>query len=168
MSARSARSARSPLEWGPHFWGTLHTAAFSSSEFPNEPQRVEMYNFLYAFASVIPCVTCASHFQNMLYTAIPSPHSPILNSRKSLCQWTIDVHNSVNQKLGKRVWKYGEVAQWYEGDEDEEEDQEDTNVNVGGQTAKMSIQLTIFLGTLITLVAGMAVGSCWVTRREKQ
>lgn len=92
--------------WGPHFWATLHIAALA-----NGPQFKE---FVDTFPGILPCPECSKEFYKIL-SVYPVTDDPF--------RWSVDAHNMVNKKLGKRTvtydeakrrWSQNETAlQWY-------------------------------------------------------
>ena len=85
-----------PYQWGPYIWGVIHAWALTYDP-ANHSQAAAYFN---ALPSLIPCPSCASHFTDIL-TA--NPVEPWLSDRASLVQWTVDVHNAVNERLGKPI-----------------------------------------------------------------
>jgi len=78
--------------WGPHFWATLHIAALA-----NGPQ---FKDFAETFPGILPCTECSQEFYKIL-SMYPVTDDPF--------RWSVDVHNAVNRKLGKRVVSYDEA-----------------------------------------------------------
>ena len=102
------------IHWGPSAWNYLHTCSFAYSEFPNDTNREEMYNFLIYFAKVIPCHRCRHDFVKYLNEQLPEKmKSDHFSSKHKLIHFLIDAHNYVNLKLGKRVYSYKEVYYMY-------------------------------------------------------
>lgn len=83
-----------PLSWGPREWNVFHNKALSySSQIEKENMR-RFYEI--EFPQRIPCGSCKSHYQQLVYQ-----FPPALDSQNSLFNWTVDIHNHVNQKIGK-------------------------------------------------------------------
>ena len=90
--------------WGPSAWLFLHTVAYAYPHNPTKDDKKSMKTFIESFRCILPCVICKKHFEENL-KKIPLR----LNSRAELFEWTIDLHNRVNEMLGKRPYSYEEV-----------------------------------------------------------
>lgn len=106
-----AFSASGPACWGPLQWMALHQFArgYPRSN-PSPAQRAAVQSYVTALSSVMPCPRCASHWQQIAPTVVDA-----LDDRKALLKWTIDVHNSVNARLGKPVLTYGQAVAAIQG-----------------------------------------------------
>lgn len=94
----------SPLMWGKEAWQFIHFVAMS---YPDAPTEIDKKNYLDFFSSlqyVLPCPTCAYNFKKKMEV-----HPPNLTNRKALFNWTVDVHNSVNEENGKDILTYEEA-----------------------------------------------------------
>lgn len=85
-----------PTKWGPHFWMTLHVACVGCQDYKIISEFVEGYK------SIIPCLSCRAHFASVL-TENPVPEAG------NFFEWSVDVHNIVNRRLGKREFSYEEA-----------------------------------------------------------
>jgi hypothetical protein len=81
--------------WGPLMWKELHEASIHKS-------LSGFMQFIGPFGNRIPCVECKKHFKKYLYD------HPIYQGVNTV-KWGIDFHNSVNERLGKRVLSYSEA-----------------------------------------------------------
>lgn len=92
-------------KWGPYAWYKFHKKAI---KYPMNPNIVDMENaekFYYSdFLKYIKCDSCIND-----YLMIISYYPIRLDSKYSLFNWTVDVHNIVNNKLGKRIINYSEA-----------------------------------------------------------
>jgi hypothetical protein len=95
--------------WGPTFWSYLHTVALGMPLEPNMTEQAHYNNVMKIFASTIPCPSCKSHLMQELEKAAPLP----LYSRHSFFQLTVDLHNAVNIRYGKRVFTFEEALAEY-------------------------------------------------------
>lgn len=91
--------------WGPKAWGTFHAITLAYSKCPTIDDKRRMYSFLYSFARVLPCSTCRNDFEKILRDTVQTVYSEPLQSQKSFQAWGIRVHNKVNAKLGKLLFK---------------------------------------------------------------
>jgi hypothetical protein len=101
----------SPEVWGPFFWHTIHIVALGYPKNPTYTDKKCAKNFSESLAYLIPCAICREHYKEHLGT---NPITTFLDSRTDLIKWTIEVHNSVNKKLGKAEWTLPEVLAYYE------------------------------------------------------
>jgi hypothetical protein len=80
--------------WGPILWKVLHDRAAEYAMAIDAETR-----WLKIFQSWIPCGECKSHFRRLV-----SEMPPDLSSRKNYAHWAVDVHNKVNESLGKPIF----------------------------------------------------------------
>ena len=99
-----------PEVWGPHFWFVLHTISFNYPTDPSDFQKTAYRQFFTDLKDVLPCEKCRRHYQTYLSSYPITPH---LDSRASLIKWVIQVHNFVNENLGKRIYTVAEVLNIY-------------------------------------------------------
>ena len=99
-----------PEIWGPFFWHTIHIAALGYSQTPNYSEKKAMKEFFESLQVLIPCPICRDHYKSHL---VKIPIGPSLDNRQDLFRWTVDLHNEVNQMLGKRQYNQAEVIQYY-------------------------------------------------------
>jgi FAD-linked sulfhydryl oxidase len=101
--------------WGPLGWTTLHTV---SALYPDNPTSAEIElakNWIQQFADCITCPSCQGHFKTML-ALYQSRNPAMVSSRREFCLFVIRAHNTVNRRLGKKIYTYDDVwtavAQW--------------------------------------------------------
>jgi uncharacterized protein YbaR (Trm112 family) len=96
--------------WGPSAWKFIHSVALN---YPLEPTIIDKQHYRLFFEylmHVLPCPKCKHNYEkefNLL------PIDSALENREALVYWTIDIHNSVNKRLGKREYTYEEVYEIY-------------------------------------------------------
>lgn len=101
-------------KWGPAGWTFLHAIAFTYPEKPTPMEREALYNFIVAFAAIIPCARCQHHFEEMIRADLSEgAHTDALSSKRSISELTVEWHNRVNQRLGKRIVPFHEVQSLY-------------------------------------------------------
>lgn len=88
----------SPAVWGPIFWATMHIVSLGYPSKPSEEDRIGAAAFYNSLATVIPCPICKTHYRTFLKK---TPVESVLNSRHELIHWVFDLHNDVNEQLGK-------------------------------------------------------------------
>ena len=101
-------------QWGPTAWAEFHTYALNYPIYPSEYDTNNAIHFYQrAFLRYVLCETCKSD-----YLAIIRTNLIRARSRDELFNWTVDIHNSVNAKIGKpimpyrkayQIWNYGET-----------------------------------------------------------
>lgn len=101
-----------PASWGPQLWSSLHYIALG---YPDHPSSLDKQNYKAFFESldnVLPCHKCAQHYKA---TVEAMPIAPFLDSAHRLFEWTVAVHNAVNQRLGKPQITVAEARGLYTG-----------------------------------------------------
>lgn len=100
----------SPIQWGATFHFLIHSIAFAlmmHAEFT--PENLQLWaDFLFALASYLPCWVCSNHFRAHL-----AEHPPLedIHSWNDVWQWTVDFHNAVNERTGKRIYSEKEARE---------------------------------------------------------
>jgi FAD-linked sulfhydryl oxidase len=85
-------------ELGRGSWTLLHTV---SAKYPNAASKNEqedMRKFLHGFAKFYPCDQCSVHM-----LAYMEQNPPDCRNRDTLQKWVCNLHNQVNNKLGKTL-----------------------------------------------------------------
>jgi FAD-linked sulfhydryl oxidase len=111
-------------ELGRGTWALLHTMAAYYPDKPSSQQKIYAELLFRGLAALYPCKICATHMQECVRDKPPETES-----RESLSLWVCDLHNKVNEVLGKDVypcklkdldtrWRTGSSACWDEGAED--------------------------------------------------
>ena len=90
--------ASPPSVGGPFFWHTMHLAALGYSATPTLPEKRAAKEFYESLQYMIPCPLCKTHYAEFLKQY---PITPSLDSRMDLFRWTVQIHNAVNESLGK-------------------------------------------------------------------
>lgn len=98
VPAASAPSTSPNLEWFKHYWYVFHMAALMAPPQPTQEDHERMRNFYIVFGQSIPCETeCQPDYFRIINTVYPFRYA----NDNDLFEWTVDVHNEVNRKLGK-------------------------------------------------------------------
>jgi len=94
---------RPNLEWFKHYWYVFHMAAIMAPAEPSDEDR-EYYRVFYnVFGHSIPCETeCQPDYFRIIHSVFPFRYG----NADELWMWSVDVHNEVNRKLGKRPVSY--------------------------------------------------------------
>jgi hypothetical protein len=84
--------------WGPHLWESLNII---TREYPHTPSSIEKQNyklFFQSFGDVIPCKECRMNYRKHLNKfSLDSA----LESRDTLAEFLVNIHNEVNEMKGK-------------------------------------------------------------------
>ncbi len=99
-----------PEIWGPHMWYIMHIISFNYPINPTEYHKRAYREFYTNIKDILPCEKCQRHYSQYLSTYPISPH---LDNRANLIKWVIQVHNFVNQSLGKRTYTVAQVLLLY-------------------------------------------------------
>jgi hypothetical protein len=99
-----------PAAWGPFFWHTIHIVALGYPSKPSYGDKKAAKEFYESLKFLIPCPICREHYAQHLHE---SPLTPHLDRREDLFRWTVDLHNRVNEKLGKRRFSEQEAIAYY-------------------------------------------------------
>jgi hypothetical protein len=87
-----------PTHWGPYFWGTIHITCLGAPDVFDDFDKQAYANFINTLPFVLPCGSCGKHFYETLQM---EPVEPVLTTKYALFEWSVKVHNIVNQRLGK-------------------------------------------------------------------
>lgn len=94
------------LEWFKHFWYVFHMAAIMAPPVPTNEDRDRMRVFYIVFGQSIPCKTeCQGDYFRIINNVFPFRYY----TGEDLWEWTVDVHNEVNKKLGKMPISYNKA-----------------------------------------------------------
>lgn len=94
--------------WGRFLWGFIHTITVIDYEDNVEATHNAIYS-LKMLHEHIPCPKCRqTYMQHVNYLSHVDVREPMV-----LFYWSVDLHNAVNRKLGKRERTYREaLLQW--------------------------------------------------------
>jgi hypothetical protein len=96
---RKKKNRMDKSQWGPALWRSLHTISMAYPDSPSEKDRKSYGRFFADLGDVIPCEECASNYREHL-KAIPVEQG--LENGNALFEWSVRLHNAVNEKIGKR------------------------------------------------------------------
>jgi hypothetical protein len=88
----------SPQQWGPKLWKALHYIAFGFPQQPDEQYKTAAQQLMSSLAYLLPCQKCRSHYSEYL-----KQNPPRIASRSDFMTYISELHNSVNERLGKEV-----------------------------------------------------------------
>jgi len=95
--------------WGPSLWKLLHTISYHAPDVLNNIQKNDYYYFYeHIVPNCIMCPKCKLHYRQNIYKY------PIkYQSKDSLIESIILIHNKLNKKLYKKKLSRNEVDQLY-------------------------------------------------------
>lgn len=91
----------SPLMWGRQGWHFIHYVALNYPNKPTQADKEKYLAFLNNLEYILPCPICGQHFRENMEN-----HPPNLNSKMEFFNWTVDMHNFVNARNGKKKISY--------------------------------------------------------------
>jgi hypothetical protein len=101
----------SPDKWGNHTWKMMHYITYSYPDNPAPDNKRQVYDFFVSLQNLLPCEKCRVnykiHLQEYPLTA------SILQDKRKLINWLIDIHNQVNRSLNKPVITYAQADKIY-------------------------------------------------------
>lgn len=101
----------SPTVFGPPTWAYLHISTAYLPENLNPVVAAQVRNTLYALPVMIPCETCSLHSGNYMTTNKERIES--LKTGSDFFSFTVDLHNFVNKRLGKKVVSVAEARKMW-------------------------------------------------------
>lgn len=93
--------------WGPAYWKVIHKICFSLPQGSlNGTEKKNILIFFSAIRFLVPCPECKSHLTKFL---TEQPLYKNYSTGKSVAEWACNLHNSVNQRLGKKIVSFQEA-----------------------------------------------------------
>jgi hypothetical protein len=89
-----------PSEWGPPIWNFLHSIGNYYPANPSEAQRAAAISLFKSMGRFLPCEECQQFYANFITSNPP----PVEKGGEALLDYVTDLHNAVNEKLGKSRW----------------------------------------------------------------
>ena len=87
----------SPDFWGPYFWKTIHLLIIGLPDKLTPDHSQAITDFFNSLIYLLPCKNCRIHY------AIYFEQYPVdISSKQALWQWSVNLHNSVNQRNNKK------------------------------------------------------------------
>ena len=83
--------------WGPNGWFFIDSICLSYPLYPTESDKQQYKNFFYSFPNILPCAKCRMHFNE--YINKNPLTDDILNSKETLIDWILNVHNKIRNKI---------------------------------------------------------------------
>jgi FAD-linked sulfhydryl oxidase len=100
---------------GRHTWTFLHTTAAYYPDQPSEQHKKNASALFNSLPSLYPCSFCADELGKEMQRVGP----PDVSSRSTLSNWLCNIHNEVNERLGKKQFDCSKVLnRWKDGWDD--------------------------------------------------
>ena len=100
-----------PDIWGPFMWYIIHFIALDYNSNPSDEDKKQYKQFFENLHFVLPCYTCGlkyiEHLQILPLT------DTVLQNNKELFNWTVKLHNIVNEQLHKKKWTIDKARKFY-------------------------------------------------------
>lgn len=99
-----------PTVFGPGTWEVTHVLALISEQ-SGQKRDYQFYSlFIYRMIHALPCAKCRRHAVRYL------DRNPV-PSTSGIFEWSVNFHNTVNQRLNKRLMPVAEARDLYENTE---------------------------------------------------
>ena len=96
--------------WGFEAWTFLHIITFNYSLNPNFQEKKNYYQFFKNIGNVLPCSDCQIHY-NKIFKYIDI--KLFLENRYGLIWWLYVIHNLINKKINKQIYKFENLIKKY-------------------------------------------------------
>lgn len=88
---------------GPGLWFTFHVTSLEARNLISKQYAIRNMRLI---ATKLRCLKCRNHARDYM-----NKDPPELS--RNLFRWTVDFHNSVNERLGKELWNYHKAYLYY-------------------------------------------------------
>ena len=99
-----------PNMWGPSGWKFIHYTALGFPDNPTEEDKQNYKLFYYNLQNTLPCLKCSLNYKENIKEL---PIDNFLGSKEDLFKWTVNIHNMVNNELGKTNLNYEQAFKKY-------------------------------------------------------
>jgi hypothetical protein len=147
-----------PDIWGKHVWTSIHFIALGYPSNPNAQQKNIYIQYFNSLADVLPCKSCADHFKKLL-TLHPLNDAHLANNF-SLFEWTVLLHNKVNERLNKPIISLERAKKIYL-----ELDTFNNEINKCNENRHYPIYICISLLISILIVLFFITRKCVISRK---
>lgn len=103
-----------PDLWGKDLWTSIHYIALGYPKIPTKEQVYNYKEFYMNLWKVIPCYKCSVNYKKNIITI---PIDEYLSSNIKLFEWTVNLHNLVNNELGKPIISLNKAIKIYDSNE---------------------------------------------------
>ena len=99
-----------PKFWGSGAWLFLHSITMNYPKEPTDQDKQIYVKFFKDLQDIIPCEKCGYNYGRHLKDY---PIEKALETRETMIQWLIQIHNEVNKELGYPIYTYDQVMEEY-------------------------------------------------------
>lgn len=99
---KDSKSGFSTKHWGKCTWQLLHLSALNQPLRLNQKQKQIYYTFLRTLGDILPCRACRDEYKMMISKGPLKLTMNKLSTRDSVFKYTVDLHTTVNKRLGKK------------------------------------------------------------------
>lgn len=102
-----------PKLWGNSFWDMIHYIAMSYPNQPTDDDKNNIKSFILSLKNILPCEKCRLHLsQNLINFPLSDD---VLRNKHTLFKWSVDLHNEVNLRSGKKIYTIDQAFRKYNG-----------------------------------------------------
>ena len=100
-----------PQYWGSSGWKFMHYITLAYPDNPTNEDKINIERFFTSVGNVLPCESCRINYYHHLeeYPLI----TKALSNRKSLVEWLMNIHNTVNKMHNKELYTVNKVYEEY-------------------------------------------------------
>lgn len=95
-----------PMMFGPHYWAVIHISCLAAGKNLTAEKLNQMKQFVDSLPGILPCIDCQEHLVENLVTLPFDGGDPF--------KWSVDLHNLVNNQLGKLTVNYSDALEFWE------------------------------------------------------
>ena len=113
---RDSSSLRFTEKFGPRMWNIMHMLMAQYPVKPSQSEIVQCATFFNELTESIPCKECQQHFRDMLGNKriVPMPIIDLAtNGNYTMNILTWNMHNNVNKRLKKPLFKWSQYVEKY-------------------------------------------------------
>lgn len=103
-----------PEIWGGDVWRTFHGFLFKYPPKPTQDDKMRWLSLILNLPFYLPCGECSWNLAKEL-EALP-PTEEVMATTDSLARWGVELHNSVNKRLGKPLVTYEDAVSFFHFD----------------------------------------------------
>ena len=147
---------RSIQQWGPSTWHVIHMSAYMYPDTPTDVDKSKQMTFLTHVADILPCPTCRSHFRTHVAS---DKMQAALESKDSLFEYIVDIHNEVNVRRGRDTIpvdlvqkRWDSMAVWPDEESNGSTHQKNCSTTNNNMFAVIVVLGVVVLGLLTALI----------------
>lgn len=96
-------------EWGPIIWNAIHLLCYKLKENHFKTIKDELLTIIIKISVNLPCPSCSSHAQGL----IKRYRLKFAKSKEELNKIIFNIHNEVNKRTNKPLFKYEDMENTY-------------------------------------------------------